>query len=490
MMFISIYLLIIPVCVLGGRKSPKVGIIGGGIGGASAGYFLSREIPGADITVFEIGEVGGRLATVEVDGRRYESGGNIIHEANRYMVEYLDICGLRKKEMPADERFTLHKDGQVVFQEWGYSILDKGRLAWKYGIRQLLKLENFYTNMLANFVTIYDKLENGVAFDSVAELLTGMDPVSSKGEMINLTKVSLKEKLSSLDLDSQLLEELVAIPTKWHYGQLPGEVHAFVGAVGLIGFDKNLWAVEGGNMQVVECALEMSKAKLVRGEVKEVVASDGSYQLKYSTDRSGLVTEQFDIVVIATPLTSDKSSISGLPSSQVFPGSYHTTVATIVRGDLIPQAVGYEDNSSSTPFNFYLSPTFPMWSVEKLSPVDYNRITDSNLPSVFKLYSPLPLTSIELSTMFSTIDSVSVTDWLAYPSYSTLDDFSSFQLSPGLYYTSRIEWAASAMEMSVIAARNVANLAVNYWEEDQNGHGEEEVEQDGEHNVEERAEFR
>ena len=49
-------------------------------------------------------------------------------------------------------------------------------------------------------------------------------------------------------------------------------------------------------------------------------------------------------------------------------------------------------------------------------------------------------------------------DWLAYPDYSLQDDLSSFLLAPGLYYTSRVEWAASAMEMSVLAASNVANL--------------------------------
>ena len=65
--------------------------------------------------------------------------------------------------------------------------------------------------------------------------------------------------------------------------------------------------------------------------------------------------------------------------------------------------------------------------------------------------------------MFSSMESVNVTDWLAYPSYTIKDDFSSFELSPGLYYTNRIEWAASAMEMSVMGAKNVANLAAKYW---------------------------
>ena len=62
------------------------------------------------------GQVGGRLATVAVDGREYEVGGSIIHAANHYMVEYLDICGLRRKQAPPDTPFTLHKDGQIAFQ--------------------------------------------------------------------------------------------------------------------------------------------------------------------------------------------------------------------------------------------------------------------------------------------------------------------------------------------------------------------------------------
>lgn len=467
-MYLLLGFTLLCVIVTAEEKSPKIGIVGAGIGGASVGYFLSRNLPGAEITVFEKGEVGGRLATEEVDGRQYESGGAIIHAANRYMVEYLDICGLKKRETPADESFTLHKDGEVVFQEWGYSLVDKARMAWKYGIRSLLKLETFFSNVLASFLTIYDKLESGAGFSSVGELLEAMDPVSGQDDVLDLTKISLKDKLATLDLDSNLVKELVTVATKFNYGQLPDSVHAFVGAVGLIGFDKKLWAVEGGNYRVAQCALELSRAKVVKGEVTEVLTdSEGSFNVKYSSDiSSDGLTEKFDLVIIAAPLTSDKASLSVLPSSQVFPGSYHTTIATIVRGELISEGIGYNNNSTITPNNFYLSPTYPMWSVEKLTPVDYNRVLDTNLPPVYKLFSSHPFSSTELSTMFSDIKSVSVTNWLAYPSYSVNDDLTSFQLVPGLFYTSRIEWAASAMEMSVIAAKNVANLAADYLNND------------------------
>ena len=72
--------------------------------------------------------------------------------------------------------------------------------------------------------------------------------------------------------------------------------------------------------------------------------------------------------------------------------------------------------------------------------------------------------SANLSTaeVFSSVEEVRQEDWLAYPKYSTDNDYSGFQLSPGLFYINRIEWAASAMEMSVIGAKNVGNLVNLY----------------------------
>ena len=48
--------------------------------------------------------------------------------------------------------------------------------------------------------------------------------------------------------------------------------------------------------------------------------------------------------------------------------------------------------------------------------------------------------------------------------FSQKSKLGSFVLSPGLYYTSSIEWAASAMEMSAIGGRNAANLAFGHWQ--------------------------
>ena len=98
-------------------EKTKIAVVGGGIGGASVSYFLRQEFPDADIATFESSSVlGGRLATVEVDGRSYETGGSIIHSANKYMTNFLEICKMKKKQSAPDAPFSLHKDGEVVFQ--------------------------------------------------------------------------------------------------------------------------------------------------------------------------------------------------------------------------------------------------------------------------------------------------------------------------------------------------------------------------------------
>ena len=90
-----------------------------GIGGSSFGYFLSQLNPGKEIqftTIDNGDDLGGRLRTVPVGPHSYEVGGSIIHSKNKYMVDFLDICNLKKKKTPEEAPFSLHKNGEVVFQ--------------------------------------------------------------------------------------------------------------------------------------------------------------------------------------------------------------------------------------------------------------------------------------------------------------------------------------------------------------------------------------
>lgn len=45
------------------------------------------------IEVLERGEVGGRLATVEVEGESYEAGGSVLHPLNLHMKHFAKELG-------------------------------------------------------------------------------------------------------------------------------------------------------------------------------------------------------------------------------------------------------------------------------------------------------------------------------------------------------------------------------------------------------------
>ena len=70
-----------------------------------------------------------------------------------------------------------------------------------------------------------------------------------------------------------------------------------------------------------------------------------------------------------------------------------------------------------------------------------------------------------MQELFTTIKDVTVVDWhAAYPHYfSSESNLPPFQLHQGMFYTNAIEMSASAMEMSAIAARNVALLIYHQW---------------------------
>ena len=348
-------------------------------------------------------------------------------------------------------------------QEWGYPLLDKLRMVWRYGLGSLLKLDYFIDNLLNHFGQIYPKLDAGQGFRSVRDLLVAMSPVGRDGaassEMTDLASQTLSHKLAALGVANRLVEEIVTVASRVNYGQMPASLHAFVGSVGLAGMGGSLFAVQGGNKKVVECGLAQSGARVVRSLVEEVRQTEtGSYSLQYSVGNQ-TQESQFEAVVIATPLTTDQVS---LEVAGTFPGRYHTTVATIVRADPKPEAFGFKDPATFTSTNFFLSPNSVIVSVSKLSPVDYNPSKDDAIPPVFKIFSTRVLSTTELSNMFAGIEFVHSVSWLAYPSYTTQDDLSNFELSPGLFYSNRIEWAASAMEMSALSARNVANLVAAY----------------------------
>lgn len=74
----------------------KVAVIGAGIGGCAAAYFL-RELGGQnlDVHVFSATKIGaGRAGLIKLNGRFYEGGASLFHSTNKYVTDFAREFGI------------------------------------------------------------------------------------------------------------------------------------------------------------------------------------------------------------------------------------------------------------------------------------------------------------------------------------------------------------------------------------------------------------
>uniref|UniRef100_A0A2P2I199 Prenylcysteine oxidase 1-like n=1 Tax=Hirondellea gigas TaxID=1518452 RepID=A0A2P2I199_9CRUS len=473
----------------------RIAIIGGGIGGAATAYFLQQLTDGsALIDVYESGRVGGRLATVPFAGEYYETGGSVIEASNAYMQQFVDELGLsHSTDCPASA--GLYNGSEWVFKTSDWQMLTLAKLLWRYGW-DAYTLQSITEDMLNKFSRIYSEQRKGNAYKDTEALLRAMDQ-----SFPALTKVTTREYLTNMGLHPRIVDELVTAVTLCNYGQTP-DIHAFVGAIALAGAGSNLWSVRGGNRQVPELLLTKARAALLHRHVSVVAAvadphtKQSFYQVtsvEASNDTPGLYTEgsnalykhhqledeeirtqDYDVVIIATPLTADKSDIKFVNTTtkkRDFPGTFERITATFVEGRIRNEAFKLPASDSIDEI-LSVNPALVYNSIGLLHGVDEDESAEDGRCSkqskaVYKLFSPQPLTKEQLKLIFSEINATKVVDWRAYPHYDIKSEEhqqkpAMFELEPGLYHLNAVEWVGSAMEMSAIAAKNVALLAIKH----------------------------
>jgi len=461
----------------------RVAVIGGGIGGTATALFLREELgEEVDIVVYEKDRIGGRLATVEMGGRHYESGGSIIHPRNRYMANLTNSLGLKvAQDFPIPMTLGLYDGQDLVFRTHRYplfsSMINKIRFFWRYGF-DLLNLDPWIEGLLKWYDGIYPAQTEKTAFSSVHEMFHSLSAIFD-----DMVASSSGSYLSQLGFGNKFNHELARIAMRTNYGR-DLEIHAFVGAISLAGTQAGAWSVEGGNYQVAEAALKESRARLVRNEVTGVTESKASSEHRFvvsSVDSSGeSVDEAFDAVVLAVPCTRAGCSgilfeVKGMKEKMDnFPKSYHRTVANFVKGELDPEFFGLSSHDD-IPDSLYsvADETLIFQSISRKVPVDYgSNPDDPKTPSeldVYKIFTSKPLTVHHVKRMFKSHSEFVVVDWMAYPNYDHLyknaeASLPSFVMDMGgaLISVNAIETAASAMEQSVLAAKNAALLVRKY----------------------------
>ncbi|XP_065515470.1 prenylcysteine oxidase 1 [Lathamus discolor] len=463
-----------PVPGLGGQRDApgKIAVVGGGIGGAASAYFLRQKFGrSVRVEVLEKAAVGGRLATVEVEGAGYEAGGSVLHPLNLHMKHFVKELGL--SVAPGHGSLAgVYNGEEFVFEESSWYIINLFKLLWHYGLNPL-RMSMWVEDILDKFMRIYRYQMHDYAFSSNEHLLHAL----GGNDFIQMLNQTIDEAMQKGGFSHKFINEVVCPVMRVNYGQ-GVNINGFVGAVSLAGVESGVWSVKGGNKLVCSGLLYASKAEVISGTVLSIEpkvrprpAGDPVklYQVTYNTT-SGLTGDTYDIVVIAAPLSPKMANITFKnfdPPVPEFLGLYHKTVATFVHGRLNTSFFGYRDPEA---FNFGAiftmeNPNLFFSSVGVVSPVEdgggEGKLTLQS--AVWKVFSKEVLTKEQLNLLFSSYDSVKVKTWLAYPHYSPPEGCPPIILHDNIYYLNGIEWAASAMEMSAVAAKNAALLAYHRW---------------------------
>ena len=238
-----------------------------------------------------------------------------------------------------------------------------------------------------------------------------------------------------------------------------------IGSVSLAGSESGLWSVCGGNKQIPISLLKASGANFYPIQVDSIQLTRTDKFELYLKDVNDIPT--YDAVIIATPLTKDTSSLRfvDFPTQFTFPGRYHQIITTMVQGQLNYKTFQFKDEASALDEILTINSSVFFNSLSKNYPVDMDDDDDvKEMPSVWKVFSNDPLTKEQLGSLFLSMNEIHEIHWKAYPNYENASQpHGNFTLHPGLYHINTIEWAASAMEMAVIGARNVALLTASHF---------------------------
>jgi len=269
------------------------------------------------------------------------------------------------------------------------------------------------------------------------------------------TGQTMKNLLDSLGIDEEYrLTDIIPI-IRVIYDQ-EQDVNAFAGMVSLVPLFAENYSVTGGNSLLVEKLFKASGAHVMLQTTAQSVTklSEGNYQIKYNSnfgESQEARADIFDAVVIATPLESSRGlDFSNIPAFNFTMREYKQWYVTYVSADgLNPTFFGI----NPVPSEILTTTGGDNLPFVVLSEED----TLSTGKKLYKTFSTSPLDPN--SSMYLNPDPPVVQFWpKTFPSLKPVPSYQPLLLDENVYYLNCMESAATAMEASALAGRNVALL--------------------------------
>ncbi|KAN0042662.1 hypothetical protein ACTA71_011472 [Dictyostelium dimigraforme] len=462
----------------------KIAIIGSGIGGSSCAYYINEEFLAdrihkpIEITVFEREKVGGRTRNIDIQGKYTELGGSVVHPLNENIISLINKVGLkiRKSEEVDNNNLVIWNGKEFVFSQHPYTIVNQLKMLYNYYMSPI-KFKNARDDVINKFLKGYN---NSEPFKTVEEFYTNLG-------LLEVTKSTAKEHLcDKLGISTEFVEDILSAGMRVNYNQDYDNLSAFAAFIGLAGTDDGLFSVQGGNYQISEALLKSTNAKVLSthevAEIEKVETNNNQdnnnnnnnnkkqiiYKItsKDLSNNNQLSIDEFDIVVISTPIEFSKIKFIGLPfTHETLPKKdykkvhVHLIAANSINGEYFGYPKDHPIDCILTAFN----KTLPFFSLCENS---RGKLDDGR--QVFKIFAPKKIESKLIEKFFVKPELLYYHVWSAYPVLTPAQKFPPIIIDQGLFYNNAFEHSVSTIETTTISSKNTARLITSYLNNNNN----------------------
>jgi phytoene dehydrogenase-like protein len=435
------------------NKKKKVCVIGCGIGGATAVYYLQTMFPEVEIVIYEKNYVvGGRSNCIKVEDKTIELGAQFFNFNNHNLVKFAKENKIEYKKIEKNKYRTVLFDGeQVIFDNNKY--FSSLRFMYHFGFTPMYYLNNLINSKKKDFLEIYSVIN----MDTSSKAFENPKQLTDYIKYSDLIEVNAKEYLEK-KFNKVFIEEFIQGVMRIIYNQNIEDMNGVACMISLIGMMEDSYVFPDGGRKLIESLVQnKNNVKVnINTSVKSIeMIEENDKKFKVITNQKN--KELFDVVILAAPFEQAKIQLKNLPHLKNLEnmGNYQKVYVYIVKGHINEKFFKLKE----TEFLQILTTPKIEEKVKGFNSLNYSCTIGDHF--VYKIESTEKFSQKEFETLFEEFIILKEHFWeFAYPKLTPVnpEKLCDFRLFPGFYYVNAMEKIASCMEMESVSAQNIVKL--------------------------------
>ena len=452
--------------------SPRIAVVGAGIGGSAASFYIQDLLKNASkspaaITAYESRSyIGGRLKHISFGKQeaKIEVGGAAWTSSNQYVTELARRMKIPKKSTKSttnaiNSPFLNTKLGIWKGNKFAH-IIDEMALHTKSVVKVLNAEQVFLNSTAANYL----ETEQAPPFTSISEFV-------KYGNLDQFTNHTMLNYFTDLNVNKIVIEDGLVPLNRAIYNQ--NDNSSAFSVFGSLTAMLNQENVPSGNSNLVNDLFTAANANVLLNTKVQSITKNQNSTLTVTTTAGK--TDVYDVVLIAAPLEVTNITFRNIPkmstgSPTIANRNFYPWFVTVVEADSINHQQFLPVKITSPLPGILLtnangSTKNTPWVC--IQPVGKHGKNGSDVKNVFMIYSDASLKPI-LDTVLINPNTETMYEqyWpYTFAHLTPTSDSKMLQpivLTPGLYNLNSMESLASAMEVSSIGAHNGARLSMDY----------------------------